>query len=195
MSVNRITVSFQGEAGAYSEEAIHQHWPNSVRSVASRTFSDVIASVTSGRAQYGILPVDNSIVGPIVESQTSLYEAMAKDESIKLVDECSLAVKHSLVALPGASLANITTVASHPAALAQCEKFFRSNPQLTPMKWYDTAAAAQMVSTRYDHTMAAIASSRAAELYKLQILEKEIQDMSQNYTRFVIITRTGADRW
>ncbi len=195
MPVNSITVSFQGEVGAYSEEAIHQHWPNQARPVASRTFSDVIASVASGRAEYGILPIDNSIVGPIVDSQTALYEAMAKDDSIKLIDECSLAVKHSLVALPGTSLANLTTVASHPAALAQCQRFFRSHPRITPMKWYDTAAAAQMVSVRYDHTMAAIASSRAAKLYKLQILEKEIQDMHQNYTRFVIITRTGADRW
>ncbi|MBF0623018.1 MAG: hypothetical protein HQL54_13950, partial [Magnetococcales bacterium] len=176
------TVAFQGMRGAYSEQACRERLPG-YDVLPCKTFEDVFAVVESGKADIGMLPVENSIAGQVSDS----YDLLALHH-LKVTGEYYLRVRHCLLGQPGATIADIQNVHSHPQALAQCHHFIRSY-RWRRMAVYDTAGAAEELSHRKDQDIAAIASELCADLYGLTILERDIQDSESNTTRFLLISK------
>lgn len=181
-------VAFQGEHGAYSEEAIRQHFGDEVTTLPCHTFEDIFAAAEDGRASYGVVPVENSRAGSINKAYDLLLE-----HDLKVWGEILLRVRHNLQAMPGVKLSDITIVRSHPQALAQCERYLnRHGWQAEPT--YDTAGSAKTLAAAPEPGVAIIASKLAAEIYGLDILAPAIEDMASNYTRFFIVGRGDAPR-
>jgi len=178
-----IKVAFQGERGAFSEDAIAKFFESKdVIALPQRSFADVVAAVADGRADYGVLPVENSIAGRVVDSERAI-----ESSSLKSVGEVTVPIEHCLLAVRGGSLEDVSHAMSHPVALAQCTKFFSANSGVQPVMAYDTAGAAREVAAHGDITMAAIAARRAAAIYGLEILVERIEDRADNETRFVVL--------
>ncbi|MDR5709319.1 MAG: prephenate dehydratase [Armatimonadota bacterium] len=175
-------VVFQGEAGAYSEEAALRHF-GPVKTVPRRTLREVFESVASGDCEAGIVPVENSEAGSINETYDLLLEF---HDRLVITGEISLRIAHCLLGVPGARLEGIRRVYSHPQALAQCEAFLRKLGA-EPVPAYDTAGSARLVAARGEAEEAAIASRRAAELYGLVVLAEDIHNNPLNTTRFLSI--------
>ncbi len=177
-----ITVAFQGEHGAFSEEAIYQHFGREgVRTLPCRTFGDIFNAVEEGQAEYGVLPVENAVAGSINKAYDLLLE-----HDLRAHGEIYLHVRHSLLAPPGTRLEDIRRVRSHPQALAQCEDFIAQHGW-HPEPWYDTAGSAKDLAAHPEPGLAAIASKLAGEIYGLDVLAENIQDMRWNITRFFVI--------
>ena len=179
-------VAFQGEPGAFSEEAAIQCCGRDVLLLPRRTFVDVVQSVLTGTAERGVLPLENSLIGEVAAANEA-----AADPGLDIERELWLPIHHYLMARPETSFDDVRQVLSHPAALAQCTSFFAGHPELQAVEWYDTAGAAKHVATSKDGGLAAIASRRAAERYKLRLLAEDIQDRADNRTRFVVVRRAG----
>ncbi|NOX63889.1 MAG: prephenate dehydratase [Chloroflexi bacterium] len=176
-------VAFQGEHGAYSEEAIRQHFGAHADTLPCHAFEDIFAAVEKGRADYGAVPVENSVAGSINKAYDLLLE-----RDLKVWGEIFLRVRHNLLAMPGTSIEDIHTVRSHPQALAQCERFLnRHGWRAAP--WYDTAGSAKELAAEPAEGVAVIASRLAAEIYGLNILAPGIEDLTFNFTRFFVIGR------
>jgi arogenate/prephenate dehydratase len=181
-----VLIAFQGEAGAYSEAAAGKFAPEAAV-LPCPAFDDVFQAVEAGRATCGVLPIENSIGGTIHRN----YDLLVKHE-LKIVGEVELPVVHSLLALPGTRLDQITQIYSHPQALAQCDRFLRALRDVEVVATYDTAGSAKLIQTRQLAGAAAIASERAASLFGLDVLRVGIQDYADNITRFLVVTRPGA---
>ena len=178
-----MRVAFQGEPGAYSELAVQEHFPNALP-VACRQFTNVIDGVATDLVDAGVLPVENSLAGAVPGVSDLLM-----DQRVCVEAEFWLPIHHCLLAVPGAMLATIRSVLSHPVALAQCTSFFARHPGVTAVEWFDTAGAGRHVARTGDATLAAIASEAAANRYNLNILKKNLEDRADNRTRFVVIRR------
>ena len=181
----RLRIALQGELGSFSDEAIQQLWGGDADHLPYRDFADVTASVASGVADRGVLPIENTIVGSIAGA----HDAISAMPGLFVVAETVVAIHHCLLAAPGTAFGQVTTVLSHPVALAQCAGFFAEFPQLEVHAVYDTAGAAMDVSRVADPAMAAVASRRAATHYGLTILRADIEDREDNQTRFLAIAR------
>ncbi len=172
----------QGVPGAYSHQAAGRLFPGtSPRFVPA--FSDVFAAVAGGTADYGVLPVENSTAGSVNE----VYDLVMKHR-FSIAAAVEVPVRHCLLALSGAKRERLTAVYSKQEALAQCAEYIDANG-LEARQYSNTAAAAEMVAQSGDTTIAAIASEKAAELYGLDILAKNIQTSNNNTTRFIAISR------
>jgi prephenate dehydratase len=181
-------VAFQGEDGAYSQEAIFETFGAETRTLPCASFVELFRAVETGRADLGMLPVENSTAGAINQSYDLLLE-----HDLKIAREVVFRVRHALMAAPGVALAEIKRVYSHPQALAQCERFIAARGW-EPIAAYDTAGAAkQLVATR-ERDAGAIASETAARLYGLPVLAHGIEDLAHNYTRFFVIGHTESPR-
>jgi prephenate dehydratase len=176
-------VAFQGERGAFSEEAAFQLLGEEIELVPRRTFTDLYGSIDSGVADYLLAPVENSIAG-VVKASVELLNS----KSLNIVDEIQIKIEQHLIGCPGASFDTIETVQSHPTALAQCSRFFKTHPQLSLLVADDTAGSVAEVIRSRDAKRAAIAGQRAADLYGATILRKSIQNTAENYTRFVLLS-------
>ncbi len=174
-------VAFQGERGAFSEEAIYQHFGPDVDTLPCRTFEDIFFAVEEGRADYGVLPVENAVAGSINKA----YDLLLSHD-LRVAGEIYLHVRHYLMAIPGTRLEDIRRVRSHPQALAQCEDFIAEH-RWHPEPWYDTAGSAKDLAEHPEPHLAVIASRLAAQIYGLDILAENIQDMRWNITRFFVI--------
>jgi prephenate dehydratase len=183
----RPRVAFQGERGAYGDLAITQLWGDDALPLASWAFDDVISAVLRGKCDYGVLPVENTVVGRI----GMVWDALGKTDGLSVIAETVVAVRHALLAPPGATLETIRSVTSHPVALAQCGAFLRAHPTMACHDSYDTAGAARDVAARCRSDEAAIAGIPAARRYHLLVLAEDIQDVRENETRFVAIARKG----
>lgn len=183
----RIRVAFQGELGAYGDEAITQRWRGDATPVPSVGFADVITAASSGLAEYGILPIWNTVVGDIRRGCAAVRLARSGRHRLIEVDEIRIIVRHQLLALPASTLEEIESVASHPVALAQCGRFLAQHQHMHPRSVYDTAGAARDIATGRPQRSAAIASRAAAERYGLVVLRSDIQDSPDNVTRFVVL--------
>jgi prephenate dehydratase len=181
-------VAFQGELGAFSEEAVRTWFGPSVEPVPCREFREVGDAVRDRKASAGLLPVENTLAGTVQPS----YDVLAEPEFC-VVGEVILPIRHFLLGLPGSLLAGVRRVISHPVALAQCGRFLSKHRELEAVAVYDTAGAAREVAERKDPALAAIASFRAAERYGLAVLESDLQDRSDNQTRFLVIRRADTD--
>ena len=175
-------VAFQGERGAFSEEAALKLLGHDIELVPRRTFADLYDSLDSGVADYLLAPVANSIAG-VVQPSVDLLNS----KSLHVLDEIQIKIEQHLIACPGGTFETIETVQSHPTALAQCIRFFETHPQLKRVVADDTAGSVAEVMRLNDPKRAAIAGQRAAELYGGSIIRKSIQDQAENYTRFILL--------
>ncbi|TET67644.1 MAG: prephenate dehydratase [Dehalococcoidia bacterium] len=182
-SIEEAEVAFQGEVGAYSEEAAFQFFGSSIQIRPRETLEEVFKAVEEEGVQFGVVPVENSLEGSI----SRVYDLML-DSALRVCGEIELRVIHCLIASPGAGLDTIKRVYSHPQALAQCRNFLKHlNAELIPT--YDTAGSVKMIKEEGLADSAAIASARAAEIYGLKIIAREIEDNPNNFTRFFILSR------
>jgi len=177
-----LRVAFQGEPGAFSEAAAIQLLSESITTVPRATFETVFRSIEEGAANAILAPVENSLAGSVVRVFDLLLESR-----LAIVAETILPIEMQLIALPGASPNDIRSVASHPMALAQCERFFAAHPHWKRVPAEDTAGSVREVMTAKDTSRAAIAGRRAAEHYHGVILAESIQDNAENFTRFVLL--------
>jgi prephenate dehydratase len=190
---NRKTmrVAFQGEPGAFSEAAAIQLLGEAITTVPRATFEAAFSAVPEGGADALLAPVENSLAGSVVR----VFDLMMEN-GLAIVAETILPIQMQLIGAPGSSLAEIRSVASHPMALAQCERFFAAHPQWKRVPAEDTAGSVREALARGDKTSAAIAGRRAAEHYKGVILAENVQDNAENYTRFVLLVpETEAGGW
>jgi monofunctional chorismate mutase len=176
-------VGFQGEPGAFGEEAIAALWPNDADPVPLPTFADVVRAVAGGQVDVGVLPVENSIAGTVQES----VDALRTSAAIQVVGETTMRITQCLMAPEGASMETLATVESHPVALAQCRAFLSRYAWITAVPVSDTAGAARDVAVARDSSRGAIAGRRAALRYGLAILAEGIEDDSASHTRFIVI--------
>ena len=181
-------VAFQGVAGAYSEEAIRQFFGLEVESVPCRTLAEIFFAVGSLDTGYGMLPVENAVAGSVNQSYELLME-----HDLRICAEVILRVRHMLLALPGTHLSDLRRLRSHPQALAQCQRYLGRHG-LEPEPAFDTAGSARDLAANPEPDVAVIASELAAELYELEILERDIEDFPFNYTRFCVLSTQDAPR-
>ncbi|MCA0447560.1 MAG: prephenate dehydratase [Bacteroidetes bacterium] len=176
-------VFYQGEPGAYSDLAASIMVPGIPRR-GFLQFSEAFDALRKEKSPVvGVFPIENSIYGSV----HPVFDLL-QSHSFFIQGEFKLRIEHCLLANEGAGLSTIKDVYSHPQALGQCESFFKENPQLKPVQWYDTAGSAKTISEKQgDLTVAAIASEEAARVYNLQILQKNIESFSHNFTRFLLV--------
>jgi prephenate dehydratase len=179
---SKMRVAFQGEPGAFSEAAAVQLLGSEITTVPRPTFDAVFRAIADRAADALLVPVENSLAGSVVR----VYDLMLEN-ALTITAETILPIELHLIAQPGASLEKISTVSSHPMALAQCERFFSAHPQYKRVPAEDTAGSVREVLARGDKTSAAIAGRRAAEHYRGVILAEHIQDNTENFTRFVLL--------
>jgi prephenate dehydratase len=175
-----MRVAFQGEAGAYSEQVVFGYFGN-VEAVPCETFDSVFEFVSTGKCETGIIPIENSLAGSIHQN----YDLLLKND-LHITGEYFLRVRHCLIALPGAQKTDIKKAISHPQALGQCAGYLKTHG-LKSEAVFDTAGSVKMLKESGARDTAAIASRRAAEIYEMQILDEDIEDNPQNYTRFLSI--------
>ena len=192
--VDHPRVVYQGVPGAYSEQACINFFGDGVNCEGLEQFEDCFKAVKEGRADYAVVPIENSSTGAIRQ----IYDLLTAYEC-SLVGETTVKVEHCLMAPKGATLDTITHVYSHEQGLFQCEQYLNAYPHWNRVPQADTAGSAQMVAQSGDITKAAICSRRAAELYGLEILAHAINHNTHNTTRFVVVSpnlelREGADK-
>ncbi|HEY1224821.1 MAG TPA: prephenate dehydratase domain-containing protein [Brevundimonas sp.] len=178
-------VAYQGAPGAFSHEACSALRPWD-QAIGFDTFTAAIDAVSNGDCDCALIPVENSIIGP-VEPAAGLVAA----SGLTVVSEVWRPIRLALMAVEDARLSDIRTVESHPIALRQCTKSL-SELGLTPVEAFDTAGAARAVAEAGDRSRAAVAPKGAAEIYGLSILRNDLQDSADNRTRFVLLSRTPA---
>ena len=188
-----MKVAFQGEPGAYSESAVYQFFGNEVKAKPCRDFKDVFDSVCTQETAHGVVPVENSLEGSITQN----YDLFLRFD-LKVCAEVIVKVEHCLIANPGTALEDIKVVYSHPQALGQCRSFLEEFGREL-ISTYDTAGSVKMIKEKGLNNAAAIASERAADIYGMQILAKDIADNPENYTRFFVLSTedsapTGKDK-
>lgn len=183
---DQLVVAFQGERGAFSELAARRTFDEDAKVLPCHSFAKVFDAVSSGKAQYGVVPVENTLGGTINDT----LDLLAMHPEITVVGEQQVRVVHNLIGLPGTKLEDIKQVYSHPQALAQCKEFLEtelSGAELVP--YYDTAGSVELVKNRGDKSIAGIAGSPAAKYHGMEILKQGIETNPSNYTRFYIIAR------
>lgn len=213
--MTRPRVTYQGERGAYGEQAVAQRWGSAAQLMPSRTFGDALDGVISGTADCAVIPVWNTTIGQVEDAVAAIH---AQGAHLAIADEVIVAVRHCLLALPGVSLGSIRHVGSHPVALAQCRRFFLAHPDVTAHAAYDTAGAARDLSRHFaavaaddalfaqpawfghisdysPHSLAVIASARAAQQYGLAVLRCDVQDNLSNATHFAVVHARDDGRW
>jgi prephenate dehydratase len=179
-------VAFQGELGAFSEEAVHQLFPDS-EPVPRRSFAEVGDAVETGEVDLGLLPIENTLAGSVVGS----YDVLATG-ALAVVGEVITPIHHCVMGVPGATLEGLRQILSHPVALAQCQQFLQARDGVEAVAFYDTAGAAQEVARAGNPDQAAIAGRTAAARYGLEILAADVEDRHDNQTRFLAVARRDA---
>ena len=178
-----LRVAFQGEPGAFSEEAAYRLLGDEIVTVPCPTFDATFGAIVTGDADALLVPVENSLAGSVLR----VYDLLLETE-LAISAETILPVELHLIGCPGATLASIRSVESHPMALAQCERLFSERKLWARMAAEDTAGSVRRVLESQDRTRAAIAGPRAARLYGGAILMRDVQDSAGNFTRFVLLT-------
>ncbi len=182
----KLKIAFQGEPGANSHIAIAEAYPDA-EPLPCATFEDALATISSGEADLGMIPIENSVAGRVADIHHLLPAS-----GLFIVGEWFLPVRHQLMAVRGAKLSEIKSVESHVHALGQCRRIIRTLG-IKPIVAADTAGSARDIAERGDKAVAAIASKLAAEIYGLDILAEDVEDESHNTTRFVVLARE--EKW
>lgn len=177
---------FQGITGSYSYQAA-QNWDRDLLLIGKNTFREVFSALQAKEGDYAVIPLENSLAGSIYENYDLLLEY-----STSILGEIYLKIDHCLLS-KGEDIGTLKKVLSHPKALEQCTRFFKDHPGVERVIHFDTAGAAEEISKRDDPYEAAIASRQAAEMYGLHILQENIQDERDNYTRFAFISKQAKE--
>lgn len=180
-------VAFQGERGAFSEEAAVKLLGEEIALVPRTTFEAAFNAIGDGAADYILAPIENSLAGSVHRSFDLLV-----DSPLNILAEVIIPIVHNLIAAPGAKFEEITVVESHPVALAQCEQFFSAHPRLKRIATEDTAGSVRDVVASGDRSRGAIAGRRAAGIYGGTILREHLEDNCENYTRFLLLSESAA---
>jgi prephenate dehydratase len=178
----KARVAFQGEPGAFSEAAAVRLLGTGISTVPRPTFDAAFRAIGEDIADALLAPVENTLAGSVVR----VFDLLL-DSNLTMVSETILHIEQQLIGCPGATLADLRSVSSHPVALAQCERFFLANPRLKRIPAEDTAGSVREVLARGDKSFAAIAGRRAAEIYGGAVLAENIHDNPENFTRFVLL--------
>lgn len=182
----KTKVAFPGEVGAYSEEAAFNFFSNQIETLPCWHLAGVFEAVEKNKANFGIVPVENSLEGSIGQT----YDLLLRSK-LKIFAETQLKISHCLIVHPDTNLNSIKKVYSHPQALGQCRKFLeRFHWEVIPT--YDTAGSVKMLKEKGLKDSAAIASQRAAKVYNMEILKRGIEESQQNFTRFFIVSKKDA---
>jgi prephenate dehydratase len=179
-------VAFQGERGAFSEEAAVKLLGEEITLVPRPTFEVMFSAIRDGAADYILAPIENSLAGSVHRS----FDLLVMDSRLNILAEVIIPIVHNLVGSPGTRFEEINAVESHPVALAQCERFFALHPCLKRLATEDTAGSVREVVAAHDRTRAAIAGRRAAEIYGGVILREHLEDNRANYTRFLLLSES-----
>jgi len=187
LNMNNRSIAFQGEFGAYSEEAAFKYFGNSIQTIGCKTLSDVFQILEENKVDFAIVPVENSIEGSVGQAYDLLLEY-----NLKACGEVFHKIKHCLISFPNVDLKSIKTVYSHPQALGQCRKFLEElKCELIP--FYDTAGSVKMIKEKNLRNAAGIASERAAKIYGLNVIVEGIETNHNNYTRFLILSKKDSE--
>ena len=176
------SIAIQGYEGSFHQIAAFRYFGRDIDTVPCATFRQVAAEVKSGRADAGVMAIENSIAGSIIANYSIL-----QDSNLQVAGEIYLPIKQNLMALPDTDFKDIREVQSHPMALLQCVDFLDNHPEWKIVESEDTALSARIIAEKRLHGSAAIASSLAAEMFGLEIIEPEINTIKNNYTRFMIL--------
>jgi prephenate dehydratase len=182
-----VAVAIQGEAGSFSHAAALAALGMDVHLVPCASFDELFRAVESRAAARGVVPIENSLAGSVHQN----YDLLGA-HALHVVAETQVRVRHCLIARPGTRLGDVRRVASHPVALAQCRTFFAAHPEITQVSAYDTAGSVRDLMANDVSADAAIASALAAELYGAVILQENLEDHAENYTRFLVVAREPA---
>lgn len=184
-----LRIAYQGEPGAYSEQAALKffHPPIVPDFAPCASFRDLFEALNSNRVDRVVLPIENSLAGTIHVN----LDLLLRYKSIFITGEVDLHIHHCLLALPGTKLTDVSIVRSHPIALAQCPSFLQTHALLSEVA-YDTAGSAKKIRKGLLAGAAAIAGRHAAEIYQLDVLAEGIEDEKENFTRFLILSRDPA---
>jgi prephenate dehydratase len=186
----KLRIAFQGERGAFSEEAARRLLGPEIETVGHRSFEEMFEAVASGAAEGALAPIENTLAGSVIRNYDLLL-----DFDLTIVGEVVLRVVHNLIAPRGVTIDEIKRVHSHPVALAQCGRFFAAHPRFEVVPAYDTAGSVKMIVAGGRRDEAAIAARAAAEVYQAEILIAGIESNAQNFTRFFLLARPDrADR-
>ena len=181
-----LTASFQGERGAFSEEAARLLLGPAVEVVPCPRFQQVFERLASGEVDRAIVPIENTLHGSVHENYDHLLNF-----KLPIRGEVNLRIVHNLIAAPETTYAKVRKVYSHPVAINQCLQFFADRPQIERETFYDTAGSVKMIMESRPPGAAAIASATAAAYYHARILKRSIEDDRRNFTRFFVLSRTG----
>jgi len=182
-----MKVAFQGELGAFSQQAIRQLLGPRAVPVPRQRFDEVFAALDAHEVDAAVLPMENTLAGSVHEN----YDLLLR-HGFEITAETNVRIVHNLIAPPGVTFRRILKVYSHPVALNQCLDFFRSHPRMERVTYYDTAGSVKMVMEQKPPGAAAIASELAAQIYGGRILKREIEDNRQNFTRFFLLEPHGS---
>ncbi len=178
-----LPVAIQGGIASFHDLAAREFFAeHSIHPVVCRTFKQVIEAIVRKDADYGLMAIENSLVGSILPNYSLLHSF-----PVRIVGEYYLTIHHQLMALPGQQWKDIQMVRSHPMALQQCSDFLEAHPHLQQIEWEDTAESAREISEKKQTGIAAIASDLAARIYQLHILAANIENLELNYTRFFVL--------
>ncbi len=181
-------VAFQGARGAFSEEACRRILAGAdLQFEHCERFFDTFSALHDGLVEYAVIPIENTLHGSVHENYDHLMHF-----NPSILAETRIRIVHNLIGRPGATIEGIGCAISHPVALAQCLEFFRRHPGIRVESHYDTGGSVRTVMERGDASLAAVASSVAAEYYGATILEASIEDDPENFTRFFLLGRNGA---
>ncbi len=178
-------IAYQGETGAYSELAAKKYFGENIKLSPSLTFESVFNKVENDEAQYGVVPVENSLYGSVFET----FDLLRK-YSFGIIGELNLQINHYLMSTKKYKLNQIKKIYSHPQALGQCSDFIKSIKNVNVNPVYDTAGAAKIISAKKEEHAAAIASKNAAKEYSLKVIKGHIQNNEENFTRFLVISKS-----
>ena len=179
-----MKIAIQGEPGSFSHEAAMNMVADAVI-VPCTLSADAFAALANGTAEAAVIPIENSLAGSVLEHFDLLLT-----HDVKVERETLLRIRHNLIAISGASTSEIDRVFSHPVALAQCRRFLAEHPRMEAFSFYDTAGSVKQLMELRDRHVGAIASEAAAHFYGAQILQADIEDNPENYTRFFLVRRT-----
>ncbi len=180
-----MKIAIQGEPGSFSHEAALKLVPGA-EIVPCSLSAEVFSELSSGRVDAATIPIENSLAGSVSEHFDLLLS-----HDVRVEREALLRIRHNLIAMPGVAIEAIERVYSHPVALAQCRRFLAEHPQMKALAFYDTAGSVKQLMETNDRSAAAIASVAAAHCYGAQILETDIEDNPENFTRFFLVRRSA----
>jgi prephenate dehydratase len=186
---NALRVAFQGERGAFSEEALQSLCGPESDAIPCERFADVFQSVVSRATNAAVIPIENTLHGSVHENYDRLLAS-----PLLIAAETQVRIVHNVIAAPGVKMTQIKQIYSHPVALNQCQTFFKNHPEIEQCPFYDTAGSVKMIIGKNLTNSAAIASSVASEIYGGRILKRSIEDDRQNFTRFFLLLRRNDAR-